>query len=203
MPDAALSTFEAWANSLTRPGVLVIGQPLWIKEGGGSDHTPPNFADQYERIWRAIAAAPHDILIVSGDVHHSRILEIGLTDTRVVYEFVTSPACHVPTVGSIISGDYGSQDRGKVEVPASVSVGMNHGPALKPRLLRYLFGTSAPNTLGVLQFLSLPTGKVSVGCTFLDSLAQMPAPAEPLKADAERHDPTVPLCHAEELFRLS
>jgi len=203
MPDAALSTFEAWANSLTRPGVLVIGQPLWIKEGDGTDYRPPNFADQYERIWRAIAAAPHDILIVSGDVHHSRILEIGLTDTRVVYEFVTSPACHVPTVGSIISGDYGSQDRGKVEGPELVSVGTNHGPALKPRLLRYLFGTSVPNTLGVLQFLSLPTGKVSVGCTFLDSLAQMPAPAEPLKADAERHDPTVPLCHAEELFRLS
>ena len=82
MPDAALSNFEAWASSLTRPGVLVIGQPLWIKEGGRTDYTPPNFADQYERIWRAIAGAPHDILVVSGDVHHSRILEIGLTDTR-------------------------------------------------------------------------------------------------------------------------
>ena len=95
------------------------------------------------------------------------------------------------------------QDRGKVEVPASVSVGMNHGPALKPRLLRYLFGTSAPNTLGVLQFLSLPNGKVSVGCTFLDSLAQMPAPAEPLKVDKDTRTPVHSPCHAEELFRLS
>ncbi len=203
MPDAALSTFEAWASSLPRPGVLVVGQPLWITDGGGTDYTPPNFADQYERVWRAIAAAPHDILIVSGDVHHSRILEIGLTDTRVVYEFVTSPACHVPTVGSIISGDYGSQDRGKVEAPKSVSIGTNHGPALKPRLLRYLFGTSVPNTLGVLQFLSLPTGKVSVGCTFLDCLTQQPAQAESLHASGATQDPSYPVCHVEELFRFS
>ncbi len=202
MPDAALNEFEAWASALARPGVLVIGQPLWIEEGGGTDYTPPNFAEQYERIWRAIAAAPHDILIVSGDVHHSRILEIGLGENRVVYEFVTSPACHIPTVGSMISGSYSNQDRGKVKVPESVSVGGDRGPALKPRLLRYLFGTSVPNTLGVLQFLSLPNDKVSVGCTFLDVLMQMPAPAEPLAMNGRTENPAHADCHVEELFRL-
>jgi hypothetical protein len=203
MPDAALNDFEVWASSLARPGVLVIGQPLWIEEGGGTDYTPPNFAEQYERIWRAIAAAPHDILIVSGDVHHSRILEIGLGENRVVYEFVTSPACHIPTVESIISGSYSNQDRGKVKVPELVSVGGGRGPALKPRLLRYLFGTSVPNTLGVLQFLSLPNDKVSVGCTFLDFLTQMPAQAEPLAINGRTENPAHADCHVEELFRLS
>lgn len=203
MPDAALSNFEAWASSLTRPGVLVIGQPLWIKEGGRTDYTPPNFADQYERIWRAIAGAPHDILVVSGDVHHSRVLEIGLTDTRIIYEFVTSPACHIPTVTSVVSGSYDSQDRGEVEAPASIAVGMNHGPALKPRFLNYLFGTSAPNALGVLQFRSLANGKVAVGCTFLDSLTRQPAQAESLRIEKDTRDPVHSLCHAEELFRLS
>jgi phosphodiesterase/alkaline phosphatase D-like protein len=202
MPDAALSNFESWASSLTRPGVLVIGQPLWIKEGGGTDYTPPNFADQYERIWRAIAGAPRDILVVSGDVHHSRVLEIGLTDSRIIYEFVTSPACHIPTVTSIVSGSYNSQDRGKVEVPASIPVGIDRGPGLKPRLLRYLFGTSVPNTLGVLQFLSLPTGKVSVGCTFLDCLTRQPAQAESIRIENETRNPIHSPCHAEELFRL-
>ncbi len=202
MPDAALNEFEAWASSLARPGVLVIGQPLWIEEGGGTDYTPPNFADQYERIWRAIAAAPHDILIVSGDVHHSRVLEIGLTDTRIIYEFVTSPACHIPTVMSVVSGSYDSQGRGEVEIPASVSVGMNHGPALKPRFQNYLFGTSVPNTVGVLTFRSLPTAKVSVGGTFLNCLTQQPAQAESLEVGDDTRDPVHSLCHAEELFRL-
>jgi hypothetical protein len=203
MPVAALTALESWATALTRPGVLVIGQPLWIKEGDSFDFTPPNFAEEYERIWRAIAGAPHDILIVSGDVHHSRILEVGLTDSRIVYEFVTSPACHIPTLTTIALGSYDSQDRGEVKVPAAVSVGTNHGPALKPRLLDYLFGTSVPNTIGVLTFRSLPTGKVSVGGTFLNCLTQRPAEAEPLNIEDDRRPPRYPDCHAEELFRLS
>jgi hypothetical protein len=80
---------------------------------------------------------------------------------------------------------------------------MNYGPALKPRLLRYLFGASVPNTLGVLQFLSLPTGKVSVGCTFLDCLTQQPTQAEPLRANGATQNPSHPVSHVEELFRLS
>lgn len=203
MPKESLAGFEAWTRSLTRPGVLIVGQPLWITEGDWRDYTPPNFADQYERIWRAIAAAPHDILIVSGDVHHSRILEIGLTNSRLVYEFVTSPACHIPTMKSIATGSYGSQDRGTVEAPASVPVGMGLGPALKPRFQRYLFGTDVPNTLGVLQFRSLPNGKVAVGTAFLDCLTQQPAPAKPLKIEGDTQDPVRPLCYDEELFRLS
>lgn len=203
MPEADLADFEAWAPSLTRPGVLILGQPLWITEGDWRDYTPPNFADQYERIWRAIAAAPHDILIVSGDVHHSRIIEIGLTDARTVYEFVTSPACHIPTVTTIVLGGYDSQGRGRVEVPASVPIGTKRGPAVKPRFLEYLFGTSVPNTLGVLTFRPLPNNKVSVGGTFLNCLSQQPAQAERLKTDGGMRDPVHSVCHAEELFRLN
>lgn len=203
MHKEALKELEEWANSLTRPGVLVVGQPLWIEEGSSTDHKPPDFALQYERIWRAIAEAPHDILIVSGDVHHSRILEIGLGNNRSVYEFVTSPACHVPKVASIVVGGYGSQGRGKVKVPESIPVGNDHGPTLKPRLLRYLFGTSVPNTIGVLKFRANPNGKVSVGCTFLDFLKKRPAKAEPLKINSRMVDPAYRRCYVEELFRLS
>lgn len=202
MPENALQDLEAWAGSLDRPGVMVLGQPLWIEEGSTFDYTPPNFATQYERIWRAIAGAPRDILIVSGDVHHSRILEIGLGNNRIVYEFVSSPACHIPTVTSIVFGSYRSQDRGKPKVPESVTVGTGAGPALKPRLLRYFFGTGVPNTIGVLKFRAHPNGTVSVGCTFLDSDAQRPAAAEPLQVNSNTWGPTHERCHVEELFRL-
>ncbi len=202
MPEEALADLEEWAHSLTRPGVLVVGQPLWIEEGSSSDHKPPDFVLQYERIWRAIAGAPKDILIVSGDVHHSRILEIGLGNNRNVYEFVTSPACHVPKELTIVLGSYSSQGRDKLKVPESVPVGNAQGPALKPRLLRYLFGTSVPNTIGVLKFRANPNGKVSVGCSFLDCLKRRPAKAEPLKINSRKVDPAYRTCHGEELFRL-
>lgn len=202
MPEEALTDLEQWAHSLNRPGVLVLGQPLWIEEGSSNDHKPPDFALQYERIWRAIAGAPRDILIVSGDVHHSRILEIGLGNNRTVYEFVTSPACHVPNELTIVLGSYSSQGRDKLKVPESVPVGQERGPALKPRLLRYLFGTSIPNTIGLLKFRANPTGKVSVGCTFLDCLKRRPAEAEPLKINSRKADPAYRTCHVEELFRL-
>lgn len=202
MPEDALRDLEDWAGSLDRPGVLVLGQPLWIEEGSTFDYAPPDFGTQYERIWRAIAGAPRDILVVSGDVHHSRILEIGLGNNRIVYEFVTSPACHIPTVMSIIFGSYRSQDRGKPKVPESVTVGTATGPAVKPRLLRYLFGTGVPNTIGVLKFRAHPNGIVSVGCTFLDSDAQRPAVAEPLQVNSNTWSPTHGRCHVEELFRL-
>lgn len=202
MPEEALTDLERWAHSLSRPGVLVLGQPLWIEEGSSMDHKPPDFALQYERIWRAIAGAPRDILIVSGDVHHSRILEIGLGNNRTVYEFVTSPACHVPNELTIALGSYSSQGRDKLKVPESVPVGQERGPVLKPRLLRYLFGTSMPNTIGLLKFRANPTGKVSVGCTFLDCLQRRPAKAETLKINSRKTDPAYQTCHVEELFRL-
>jgi hypothetical protein len=202
MPETALQALEAWAASLHRPGVLVLSQPLWSQEGGGFDYNPPDFADQYGRIWRALADAPYDIVIVSGDVHYSRILEIGLANGRSVYEIVTSPACHIPTVLSEIFGTYGSQGREEVTAPASVSVHNASGPAVKPRLLQYFFGTSVPNTLALLTFRGLLSGKVSVGCMFLDCLTQRIATAEALKVAGQTRQPITQDCHAEELFRL-
>jgi hypothetical protein len=178
-----------------------LSQPLWIQEGGGFDYNPPDFAAQYGRIWRALADAPYDIVMVSGDVHHSRILEIGLANGRSVYEIVTSPACHIPTVGSEILGTYGTQGRDEVAVPALVPVNSS-GSVIKPRLLQYFFGTSAPNTLARLTFRALPSGKVTVGCTFLDCLTQRVAPAEALKVGGKTRQPSTQDCHAEELFRL-
>jgi hypothetical protein len=171
LPEPELRAFERWCASLTGPGVLVIGQPLWIAGGGGTDYNPPAFADQYVRIWQAIAGAPHDVLILSGDVHFSRALRIELPG-RTTYEFITSPACHIPTSASVawnaIWGTEGAQGRGEVEVPRSFPLDKARSYTdLEPRLGRYLMGTDAQNTIALLHF-TPSGGRIDVGAVMVD-----------------------------------
>lgn len=71
-----------WVGSLTCPGVLVVGQPVLAKAEGRapwgehSDWNLPAF-DQYPGLVRALSSAPHDILVLSGDVHFGRIATFG------------------------------------------------------------------------------------------------------------------------------
>ncbi len=171
LPAAALEALEEWAETLERPGVLVLGQPLCMEPGGKTDYNPPNFRKEFRRIWRAVAAAPFDILVVSGDVHHSRLLEVRLAHEHRVYEFVTSPACHIPTVGAIAGGTFGVQDRGHVHFPKKVErTGLT--PAPEPR---YHFGTDVKNTIGHLHFRRSGDDAVEVGCSFHDLDTARPA----------------------------
>ncbi|MGH7164436.1 MAG: hypothetical protein ACREIS_02795 [Nitrospiraceae bacterium] len=172
MPEADLTEFEAWAQGVKGPGVFVLGQPLWIKAGNWKDYNPPDFEEQYARIWTALAKAPHEILVVSGDVHHSHLLELGLPG-RSVYEFVTSPACHIP------SFPFPGQGRSEVEFPEAVPLDSQRTGALKPRLIRYVFGTDAQNSFGLLHFSvsPAPAGRVTVGAAFIDAVQNRPAVA--------------------------
>jgi hypothetical protein len=173
MPDDELQEFERWVWNLRGPGVFVLGQPLWIEFGNWKDYNPPDFEEQYARIWTALAGAPHDILVVSGDVHHSHLLELGLPG-RSVYEFVTSPACHIP---SLIP--FAGQGRSEVKFPEAVPLDARRTGALKPRLSRYLFGTDAQNSFGLLHFSvsPAPATRVTVGAAFIDSVQNRPADA--------------------------
>src|SRR5690606_38608154 len=67
--DAELLAFERWAAQLKGPGIAVFGQPLWMTAGNWMDYHPPDFAGEYAAIWAAMAKAPYDILVLSGDVH--------------------------------------------------------------------------------------------------------------------------------------
>lgn len=105
MPEAALAALEGWARNLDRPGALVMGQPLWIEKGDWKDYNLPSFGDQYERIWQALARTRFDVVVLSGDVHFSRIVRIDVNDPRggssaglprPIYEIVSSPASHIP-----------------------------------------------------------------------------------------------------------
>jgi len=98
---------EAWQASLQGPGVLVLGQPLFQKDGDYRDHSLSNFRGDYARLWRVLERSlggknhqqvPHDILILSGDIHTGRYAEAHGPYPNAPYgipEFIASPAAMI------------------------------------------------------------------------------------------------------------
>ncbi|HKU41636.1 MAG TPA: hypothetical protein VJR89_25940, partial [Polyangiales bacterium] len=134
-----------------------------------------------------------DVLVISGDVHHSRVLQIGFSDTanRNVYEFITSPACHIPQSGGF------EQDRGDLSrVPGAAE---NTGQSLSAR---YFFGTDTPNTFGLLRFVPLGN-EVRVGASFVDYMPSARfAAAKPIEKLPRASSRTFSVCHDLDLFTL-
>jgi hypothetical protein len=158
-----LIALRRWAAGLAGPGVLVLGQPLFMNAGGKTDFNPPAFPDEYRAIWASLRSAPFDVLVVSGDVHHSRVVACSLANdpNRRVYEFVSSPASHIPTLLTTVLPWY-AQDQGTVAVPEAFD---DTGQRVKPT---YYFGTNAQNTIGMLSFTPRAGGAVEVGAAFVD-----------------------------------
>jgi hypothetical protein len=159
-----LRALQTWARTLTGPGVLVIGQPLWVDGVDHTlilitaDHNPPYFGEDFRAIWAALRSAPYDVLIVTGDIHYSRLLKFSFANApeRAVFEYVSSPACHIPhSLGS-------SQDRGSVEMPTQLTTSGQRVQA------QYLMGTDAPNSFGVLSLRPTAGNGVEVGLGFIE-----------------------------------
>jgi hypothetical protein len=192
--EAELKALEAWAKELAdrgKVGILVLGQPLWIDPGGRTDYNPPDFTAQYARIWRAVLQASSDVLVISGDVHFSRLVAVAGPRGRIVHELVTSPASHIPNVAtSVVSSVFGfgaSQGRGSVAAPLAVDVDARVAGARKLKLEKYYFGTSVPNTVAYVLLEPMSPKKVSVSCAFID-LPSAEAPlAEEMSLKAPAH----------------
>jgi hypothetical protein len=173
--EVELQAFERWAAGLKGPGALLVGQPLWIEPGKWTDFNPPAFAAQYARIWRALAAAPWDIVVISGDVHHSHLLEIDVGADRRVWQLVSSPVCHIPTQESIAAGAFDQQGSGAVHLPAAIVVDRAVCPE-PPTLRAYHCGTGCPNSLALLRVAPAADGGVDVSGTFVDVKTKIAAP---------------------------
>lgn len=196
-PAGTLAAVRAWALGLTRPGVLVLGQPLFLGPGGSFDATPANFAADYEALWRALEAAPYEVLMLSGDVHHSRATQLSLPGARRAFEIVSSPAAHIPTVASTVTGSLSAQDRGAVRAPSGVRYG-----GASAQLSEFFFGTDVPNSIAVLDFRAAGGGVVEVGAAFLDlahPAGPRPAPSVPSAGGKPR---VHALCRHPALFEL-
>ncbi|HKU36788.1 MAG TPA: alkaline phosphatase D family protein, partial [Polyangiales bacterium] len=192
LAPGALAALKDWALNLNGPGVLVLGQPLWIQPGDWRDLNLPAYEQDYAAIWQALRTAPYDMLVVSGDVHHSRVLKIafGGAPNRFVYEFVTSPACHIPTIVGV------NQDRGTLkDLPSKVD------RAKQTLSAQAFFGTSAQQCVGLLRFVPLPHGEIRVGASFIDcNPKERFATAEAITTVPKIGSYTV--CHDLDLFTL-
>ena len=112
MNEPDLARLEDWIRNLTGPGVLVIGQPVFDKPGGffarWTDYGLPDFKQQYARLVRAIGAAQHNIVILTGDVHYGRIATCNLPSGKDVIEIISSPMSLVeaPVGFSLLGGGW-------------------------------------------------------------------------------------------------
>jgi hypothetical protein len=114
MSGAQWKDLEDWFDSLTGPGVLVLGQPMFLKDGDWKDHSLSNFENEFDRLCMLIKqryrgkkrdnsiasdGKPHQILMLSGDIHHGRFTSMqvlgvpGPNDE--IHEFVSSAACKI------------------------------------------------------------------------------------------------------------
>lgn len=104
---ASLQRALAWTRALKAPGVLVIPQPLVAERASNLaralhaqlDVNLPDYPADFRALWEAVSSAPHDIVILTGDLHYSRLYSISrapISQTR-VYEVVSSPLARIPS----------------------------------------------------------------------------------------------------------
>jgi PhoD-like phosphatase len=138
-----------WATHLSGPGILAIGQPLLDRLGDWTDRALVDYPGHYALLWELIEGAPHQILILSGDIHIGRYASVperpAVPHRPRIAEFVTSPTSLVPVP---LLG----QRRASVAVPSRVHPGGESSPESRDVLLQ--FGTHLDN-FGIIQLKSL------------------------------------------------
>lgn len=93
-PPTSIGRIRTWVAGLTGPGVLVLGQPLFVERGDPRfDHNLANYAGEYGEIAKALLGSSHDIVVLSGDVHFGRIAScrFGPGNRRKLVEVISSP----------------------------------------------------------------------------------------------------------------
>lgn len=175
--DREFGDLLRWLGELEVPGLLVLGQPLWHSRGSFLDYAPIDFEVQFGQLWAALAECKADVLVVSGDVHHSRVLQVDMGNGRMLHEFVSSPAVHIPNEWSTLWQSYSSQGQGKVSYPKQLTVPSSGHTAglnwIKPRVAECLASTNVQNTVGELVLRRIPQAKgalLVVDAGFWDTL---------------------------------
>lgn len=100
---AQWDALEAWAAGLQGPGVLVLGQPLFGKKGDWKEPALRDYEGDFARLCGVFETAlagspPHDILILTGDIHRARHFTAtlaGMPGAADVHELVASAASRI------------------------------------------------------------------------------------------------------------
>lgn len=101
--DDQLSALRTWLAALKGPGVLITGQPFFdSKTHRHDDKADYHLADfpQYADLMRLLAQCSQSIVVLSGDVHFSRVAQVELENGKTITEVLSSPLA-VVTGGGI------------------------------------------------------------------------------------------------------
>ncbi len=92
--DEDLDGLAEWVRGLAGPGVLVLGQPIFVNKTGWIGYLKDlGLADfeQYGNLVRAVSVSSHDLLVLTGDVHYGRIAGCRLESGATLVEVIASP----------------------------------------------------------------------------------------------------------------
>jgi hypothetical protein len=181
LPPDALDALEAFLRAPGGPRVLVIGQPLWLEARSKTflfttDHNLAAYEAAFARIVNALDDCPSDVLVLSGDVHYSRILRLETSPGAHVYEVVSSPAAHIPTSGStakhaVFGGTRDVIGEDAIQIADAVEL---RGARVRLRECGYLAGTSSVATLALVSIRPRGEGSLEVTVDFVDHRASPP-----------------------------
>jgi phosphodiesterase/alkaline phosphatase D-like protein len=159
MAEADFEALSAWIESLTGPGVLVVGQPVFESPANWFtarvvDRSLSNY-EQYARLLRALYRSAHSVLILTGDVHYGRVVTaVFLKGARTteISEVIASPA-------SLVFGRHGEPARVD-RFPPTEQGGVPQADEIRPNQQP----VRAANHFATLHFSEVP-GRVSVRVT--------------------------------------
>jgi hypothetical protein len=96
----------------SRTGRAVLGQPIFTAEAGLkgyiADWGLPDY-HQYRDLVALLASTPHDIVVLTGDVHFGRVASCTLPGGRRIVELIASPA--------LVDGSSGATGSRRPDVP--------------------------------------------------------------------------------------
>ena len=101
LPEAPFRKLLDWARRRACPGVLVIPQPLIVKRNN-VERNLRSYRKQYGELLDALGSVPHDVVVLSGDVHFGRIagVAIGNQGARLI-EIVSSPMSNLTGLNGV------------------------------------------------------------------------------------------------------
>ncbi len=177
--ETELGAFERWVAALRAPGVLALAQPLLLPGGTWHEPSPPQFRAQFERLLRALRDAPHDILVLAGDLHTSRLLELDVGGRR-VFELVSSPLVRIPSFLTNLVHRAGLTRREDQE-PEQIRVPRTHElvpGAISLRCREYVMGSAAANSFALVELRPLDEGRIGVCVELCDHTVMRRAACE-------------------------
>jgi hypothetical protein len=150
-----------------KPKVLVVSQPIIETAAGGlsrffhtmGDINLPDYHADFRRLWEALINSPNDVMVLSGDIHWSRLCKAAReAQPNRVFEVISSPLALIPIGGKADMGHHDGEQEID-DIPAVPWNVMAADPSLSPNPA---CRTNESATISTLTFTPKADGSVGV-----------------------------------------